>query len=218
MTGSVRSTLGSKARIARRLRALATVRSTPFCSNVFRPPRANGERVASERSRVPSRSDPTRARVATEGFGARLLELQDADGQWASGAFFLAGHDFHAEGQPWTATTWALNTLREWGLDPKALNDTAQWLAENCRWEYDNLPYWDGEVDYCINSWTVANGLWLGATRSSFHSTLNSLKGLLAYKEATGGTEESRAARREGEEYLLKRDPVQEAFHRRTRR
>lgn len=25
----------------------------------------------------------TRARVATEGFGARLLGLQDADGQWA---------------------------------------------------------------------------------------------------------------------------------------
>lgn len=149
-------------RVARRLRALDTVRPTPFCSNVLRPPRANGERVASRRSRVPSRSDPTRARVATEGFGARLLELQDADGQWASGAFFLAGHDFHAEGQPWTATMWALNTLREWGLDPKALNDTAQWLAENCRWEYDNLPYWDGEVDCCINSWTVANGLWLG--------------------------------------------------------
>ena len=32
----------------------------------------------------------TRARVATEGFGARLLALQDADGQWAGGAFFPA--------------------------------------------------------------------------------------------------------------------------------
>ncbi|CAN5365341.1 hypothetical protein BH09ACT1_BH09ACT1_03130 [soil metagenome] len=29
----------------------------------------------------------TRARVATEGFGARLLALQDADGQWAGGAY-----------------------------------------------------------------------------------------------------------------------------------
>ena len=32
----------------------------------------------------------TRARVATEGFGARLLALQDPDGQWAGGAFFPA--------------------------------------------------------------------------------------------------------------------------------
>ena len=63
----------------------------------------------------------TRARVATEGFGARLLALQDEDGQWAGGAYFPAGFDFgNAEaddgGQPYTATTWSLNALREWGL------------------------------------------------------------------------------------------------------
>jgi hypothetical protein len=88
-------------------------------------------------------------------------------------------------------------------------------------------------VDCCINAWTLANGVWLGAdvgaladwfvehrmadggwncewvngsTRSSFHSTLNSLKGLLAHESATGGTEATRAARRGGEEYLLERD------------
>lgn len=44
-----------------------------------------------------------------------------------------------------------------------------------------------------------------GSTRSSFHSTLNSLKGLLAYDAATGGTDATRAARRSGEEYLLRR-------------
>jgi len=36
----------------------------------------------------------TRARVATEGFGAQLLALQDSDGQWAGGAFFPSGFDF----------------------------------------------------------------------------------------------------------------------------
>src|SRR3982074_490733 len=66
--------------------------------------------------------EATRARTATEGFGARLLALQDADGQWAGGAFFPADFDFHgpegaAVGQPWTATTWTLNSLREWGVD-----------------------------------------------------------------------------------------------------
>src|SRR5205807_9154369 len=34
-----------------------------------------------------------RARVATEGWGARLLALQGEDGQWAGGACFPAG--FH---------------------------------------------------------------------------------------------------------------------------
>ncbi len=179
----------------------------------------------------------TRARVVTEGFGARLLALQDPDGQWAGGAFFPADFDFHgadasAGGQPWTATTWTLNSLREWGVDPGVLDGTAERLAANSRWEYDDLPYWGGEVDCCINAWTVANGVWLGAdidgvvdwfvehqlpdggwncewvegsTRSSCHSTLNSLKGLLAYEAGTGGTEASRTARSSGQEYLLQR-------------
>ncbi|SEP51708.1 squalene cyclase [Amycolatopsis saalfeldensis] len=178
--------------------------------------------------------EATRARVATEGFGARLLALQDPDGQWAGGAFFPAGFLGGEDGQPWTATTWSLNSLREWGLDPAVLRArrTAELLAEHSRWEYDDLPYWGGEVDCCINAWTVLNGLWLGAdvtgivdwfvehrlpdggwncewvegsTRSSVHSTLNTLKGLLAYDIATGGTDATRAARRSGEEYLLQR-------------
>ncbi|WP_406641140.1 squalene cyclase [Amycolatopsis sp. WGS_07] len=177
----------------------------------------------------------TRHRIATEGFGAQLLAHQDPDGQWAGGAFFPArfqpGPD---SGQPWTATTWSLNMLREWGLDPAVLRDrrTAELIAENSRWEYENLPYWDGEVDVCINAWTLANGGWLGvdvsrlaqwfpehqmddggwncewvdgSKRSSFHSTLNAVKGLLAYDVATGGTDETHAARRAGEEYLLER-------------
>ena len=177
----------------------------------------------------------TRARVATEGFGARLLALQDPDGQWAGGAFFprgFTGAEREREGQPWTATTWTLNTLREWGLDAAALAGTAEQLAANSRWEYEDLPYWGGEVDCCINAWTLMNGLWLGAdvegiatwfvehrladggwncewvegsTRSSFHSTLNALKGLLAHEMATGGTAATREARRSGTEYLLER-------------
>ncbi|NMN93559.1 squalene cyclase [Antrihabitans stalactiti] len=177
--------------------------------------------------------EATRASIATEGFGARLLALQEPDGQWAGGAFFPAGFDGTEEGQPWIATTWSLNSLREWGLDSTVLRGTAAKLAENSRWEYENLPYWGGEVDVCINSWTLSNGLWLGAdvqgivdwfvehrlpdggwncewvegsTRSSFHSTLNALKGLLDYDNATGGTDATREARRSGEEYLLERN------------
>jgi hypothetical protein len=169
--------------------------------------------------------EATRAKVVTEGFGARLLKEQDPDGRWAGGAFFPADFEFASmktEGQPWTATTWALNDLREWGADAAVLRGTAERLARNCRWEYDDLPYWGGEVDCCINAWTLMNGLWLGADvagiagwfvehrqpdggwncewvdgskRSSVHSTLNSLKGLLAWDTATGGTGTTRAAR-----------------------
>jgi len=68
----------------------------------------------------------TRARVSTEGFGARLLALQDPDGQWDGGAFFPGDFDFDGPAvqgrrQPGTATTWSLNALREWGVDAAAL-------------------------------------------------------------------------------------------------
>lgn len=180
----------------------------------------------------------TKRRVAAEGFGAEMLSHQDADGQWAGGAYFPKDFDFdgpeaqEGAGQPYTATTWSLNSLREWGLDAEVLSGTAELLDAHSRWEYDDLPYWGGEVDCCINAYTLANGLWLGAdvggladwfldhqmedggwncewvdgsTRSSFHSTLNSLKGLLEHEMATGGTEATRAARHRGEEYLLER-------------
>lgn len=181
--------------------------------------------------------EATRAQIAKEGFGARLLNHQDADGQWAGGAYFPADSDSDGPeagedaGQPWTATTWSLNTLRDWGLDPRVLAGTAEQLASSSRWEYDDLPYWGGEVDCCINAYTLANGVWLGAdvsgiaqwfrdrqlvdggwncawvegsTRSSFHSTLNSLKGLLYY-ETSVGDDTMRGVRRTGEEYLLAR-------------
>ena len=40
----------------------------------------------------------TRARVATEGFGAALLAHQDADGQWAGGAYFPGDFDCRRAG------------------------------------------------------------------------------------------------------------------------
>ena len=181
--------------------------------------------------------EATRAQIATEGFGARLLALQDEDGQWAGGAYFPGDFDWHGPeaqpgaGQPWTATTWTLNTLREWGMDPAPLDGSAELLERNSRWEYDDLPYWGGEVDCCINAFTLANGAWLGvdvsgllawfpdhqmddggwdcewvegSVRSSYHSTLNSLKGLLEYEALTG--QSTREIRRPAEEFLLERE------------
>jgi hypothetical protein len=180
--------------------------------------------------------EATRARVATEGFGARLLAGQGDDGQWEGGAYFPAGFFGSAEaeqpGQPWTATTWTLKDLREWGLDAQRLAGTAEKLAAHSRWEYDDLPYWGGEVDVCINAYTLATGAWLGvdmsalaawfrdhrladggwnceaeegrSERSSFHSTLNALRGLLQYEQLTAD-DRAREARHGGEGYLLER-------------
>jgi hypothetical protein len=176
-----------------------------------------------------------RARVATEGWGARLLAARDPDGRWAGGACFPAGwRPTGAPGQPWTPTLPTLVLLVDLGLDPAsdAARETVALVAENCRWEYDDLPFFAGEVEACINGRTVAVGAALGAdvggiverllddqladggwncwtetgaTVSSFDSTINVVEGLLAYERATGGAPEVAASRRRGEEYLLER-------------
>jgi hypothetical protein len=179
----------------------------------------------------------TRAKVPAEGFGARLLAHQDPDGQWAGGAYFPADWDWggpeaQAGSQPWTATSWSLDALREWGVDAAELGDTAQRLAANSRWDSDDRPYWAGEVDCCVNASVLSCGLWLGAdvdglvdwflehrmpdggwncewvngsVVSSFHSTLGALRALLDYERATGDRDRVRGARHSGAEYLLAR-------------
>jgi hypothetical protein len=178
-----------------------------------------------------------RALVESEGWGARLLSLEDPDGQWAGGAFLPASFDpseWEQVGQPWTATTWVLSQLRELGLDPHSepARRAAQLIGANARWDHDGQPFWEGEVEECINGRTVADGAYFGvdmtpvverllgerqpdggwncercngSTRSSFATTINVLEGLLEHERATGGSAESRHARAAGEEFLLQR-------------
>jgi hypothetical protein len=114
-----------------------------------------------------------RARVATEGWGARLLALQGEDGQWAGGAHFPSsfswtdverGADGRLVGQPWTATSWSLDLLRIFGLapdSPEAQRSVAM-VRENSRWEHAGQRFFDGEVEPCINGLTVAIGSYFG--------------------------------------------------------
>jgi hypothetical protein len=178
-----------------------------------------------------------RARVETEGWGARLLSYEDEDGQWAGGAFVPRDFDFREwkeAGQPWTATAFSLSQLREFGLDPASerARRAVALIGANSRWDHDREPYWEGETEECINGRIVADGAYFGvdvspivdrltgerledggwnceraegSVRSSFATTINVLEGLLEYERATGGTPESREARKSGEEYLLKR-------------
>lgn len=179
-----------------------------------------------------------RTKVETEGWGARLLACQDEDGQWAGGAFLPAGFDpreWRERGQPWTATNFSLSQLREFGLDPscRQARRSVELIGANSRWEEGGQPYWEGEVEECINGRTVADGAYFGvdvsaiverlsgerlddggwncercngSIRSSFASTINVLEGLLEFERATGGTPQSRQARGTGEAFLLERN------------
>jgi hypothetical protein len=176
-----------------------------------------------------------RARVATDGWGARLLALRDDDGQWAGGACFPGDFrgDF-SQGQPWTSTFPTLYLLREFGIDPSAkpVAEAVALVGENCRWEHAGQPFFAGEVEPCINGHTVAIGDYFGvdvegivtrllgeqladggwnceaengSVRSSFATTICVLDGLLEHERATGGSAQTVAARRQGQEYLLER-------------
>lgn len=201
-----------------------------------------------------------RARVEDEGWGGRLLALRAPDGQWADGACFpdtaafarrtaqalAAGEPpplFPAPspeapgeqvGQPWTATYPVLLDLCHLGVPPNsaAMRESAQLVAHNCRWEYDGLPFFAGEVDCCINAGTILIGTYLGidvapvvqrlvadqlpdggwncwaespSAPGSFASTLDVVDALLRWERHTGGSDEVRRAREKGEEYLLQR-------------
>jgi hypothetical protein len=177
-----------------------------------------------------------RARVATEGWGGRLLALQGEDGQWAGGACFPGNFHWSDEeqGQPWTSTLPTLQLLHDFGINPQS-DQARRALAlvrDHCRWEHAGQPFFSGEVEPCINGRTVTLGTYFGldvegivtrllgeqlkdggwncevengSVRSSFATTINVLEGLLAHERATGGSPQSIAARRRGQEYLLER-------------
>ena len=178
-----------------------------------------------------------RAKTVTEGWGARLLALQGEDGQWAGGACFPAASTNgweKEEGQPWTSTLPTLQLLHDFGVDANSerVRHAIELVKQNCRWEHAGQPFFDGEVEPCINGRTVTLGVYFGqnmdavvsrllgeqledggwnceaergSVRSSFATTINVLEGLLAHEQKTGGSRESIAARRRGEEYLLER-------------
>src|SRR5436305_13626472 len=178
-----------------------------------------------------------RARVADEGWGARLLALQADNGQWAGGACFPARHLDESDenhGQPWISTLPTLQLLHDFGVNPHSerVRRAVDLVRDCCRWEHAGQPFFSGEVEPCINGRTVTLGIYFrqdvdgivarlpseqlgdggwnceaerGSVRSSFDTTINVLEGLWAYERATGGSADSIASRRRGEEYFLER-------------
>ena len=171
-----------------------------------------------------------RARVATEGAGARLLALQGADGLWGGAAW----------NRGWDSTMHVLSLLREMGLDPSSdqargavglVRDRVTW--EGCGpEEVHNNRFFDGEVEPCINGQVAAPGAYFGedvrsiidrllgeqladggwnceaphrSTRSSFNTTICVLEALLEHECAGKASPDVTAARLRGQEYLLER-------------
>ena len=171
-----------------------------------------------------------RARVGTEGAGARLLALQAADGRW-SGAAWNRG---------WNSTMHVLMLLRDMGLDPASeparhatelVRDRVTWKGCGPR-ECDANAFFDGEVEPCINGQVAAVGAYFGpdvrrlvarlvaeqlpdggwnceaangSIRSSFNTTICVLEALDAFERAAGRSQEVFEARLRGQEYLLER-------------
>ena len=118
-----------------------------------------------------------RARVATEGWGARLLELQRDDGHWdKSTPARLTSPDainwwksLPAARQgtlfpEWTSTAWSLMLLRAFGLDKgsEQAREAVRRVRGHVAWEHDGQPFFAGEVEPCINGKVVALGAYFG--------------------------------------------------------
>jgi hypothetical protein len=169
------------------------------------------------------------ARVATEGWGARLLARQDGTGRWTRRLY----------GQKWISTTYSMLLLRQLGLpghDPRALKSCRLFLdeglwhdggfnpsaperrSETCvtgivlnllSWFKVADPRREQLVAYLLRE-QLDDGGWNcrrrgGDTHGSFHTTINVLEGLRAYVEGKGArAEDARRAEARGREFFLR--------------
>src|SRR6201999_883165 len=165
-----------------------------------------------------------RSRVSEAGGGARILATQGSDGAW-----------HRSDAPDWLPTLFTMIFLRATGIDPadSRVVSAIRRLSEGFRWDeaFGKKPFFEGEVEPCINGGTLALGAYFGSpsqdlarrilseqladggwncdapksVRSSFHTTICVLEGLLEYERAVGAAPDVEAARRRAEDYLLER-------------
>jgi hypothetical protein len=175
-----------------------------------------------------------RARIPHEGLGGEILARQLPDGSWR-----------RADSPVWLPTLFTLLLLRAFGIDraEPAVGEAVSRLEAGLRWddqargwelrgpEFGGKPFFEGEVEPCINGGVLALGGYFGrpssdlarrligeqledggwnceapqSVRSSFHTTICVLEGLLEYERTAGSSPEIAAARLRAEEYLLER-------------
>jgi hypothetical protein len=169
-----------------------------------------------------------RSRVTHQGLGAAILACLGPDGAW---------HRNNAA--DWLPTLFTFQLLRATGIDPTdpAVEAAAARVSAGFRW-HESLggkSFFEGETEPCINGGTLALGGYFGrpshslaqrllseqledggwncdapkSNRSSYHSTICVLEGLLEYELAVRCAEQGvpgiAASRAKAEEYLLQR-------------
>jgi hypothetical protein len=163
-----------------------------------------------------------RSRIATEGWGAELLGRQSAAGHWGGGKHW----DLIA--------TWSLVVLKDLGLDPSSKQARLMIDRVEKKLVFkplNNRPYLQGETEPCINGRILGLGAYFKepnnalasqllseqledggwnckaprSHRSSFHTTICVLEGLLSFERASSKSAAITGARQRAEEYLLKR-------------
>lgn len=174
-----------------------------------------------------------RSRVATVGWGAQLLARQSLSGKW-SGSPRAWRDDLPKEHRDLIITLYSLVALMDLGLDPASqqartmINRVDERLV--FKW-LKNRPYLQGETEPCINGRILAIGCYFkqpndalakqllaeqledggwnceapASRRSSFHTTICVLEGLLEYERAGRKLAAVTEGRERGEEYLLER-------------
>ena len=165
-----------------------------------------------------------RARIATEGWGAELLARQSSAGNWGG----------PKEDRGLLITLYALVVLMDLGLHPASEQAREMIDRVNRQVVFkplNNRPYLHGETEPCINGRILALGAYFrepndalanqllseqledggwnceapASRRSSFHTTICVLEGLLGYERAGRKSAAVTKARTRGEEYLLQR-------------
>jgi hypothetical protein len=174
--------------------------------------------------------ETTRARVAGEGWGARLLEERAADGSWGGGLY----------GPKWISTFYTMRLLQHFGLDgthPAAVESCALLLDEGVQGD-GGVRLWSADWrDDCVTAMLISLALHFGHARdervdamvewllagqlddggwncnvrsvgcrvSSFHTTLSALEALAAFGSSSSERATRVASRMEaGHDYFLR--------------
>jgi len=175
-----------------------------------------------------------RSRVATEGWGAQLLALQFPAGNWGGPKLFGFRPDLAEEDRGLLITLYTLVVLKDLGLDPASKEARKMIDRVDKRLVFkplNNRPFLHGETEPCINGRILAIGSYFKepndalanqlqgeqledggwnceapkSRRSSFHTTICVLEGLLEYERARRKSAAVTKARKRAENYLLER-------------
>ena len=164
-----------------------------------------------------------RSLVATRGWGSRLLARQSPAGTWGGSK----------EDERLLIAFYTLVVLKDLGLEPSS-KQARKMIArvEKLRFKWhNNRAFFDGETEPCINGRILALGAYFKtpnhalanqllseqledggwnceapqSRRSSFHTTICVLEGLLEYQRAGRKSAAITAARKRADNYLLER-------------